>query len=209
MGYSGSGGPKGLGVFNTTPSTASDLNQLVALIARVGNYLGAITSTERDAITGAALYEGLLIFNSTDDTLEMYDGSGWKIIWHDWKTYTPSTTNISGGTIVARHRRLGNIVSVDLRHQLAGANFTGQPIYSLPVNSVDTSIEWFNGIAMLRDTSAPTEYFGIVRKVTQTTVAPYAIATSTAFAQFSNVDNDDPFVWANGDVVDMKFEYEV
>lgn len=208
MGYTGSGGPKGLGVFTNAAQTVSDLNQLVALIARGGN-LRVETTAGRDAITGAALYEGLHVYNTTLDQLEMYTGSGWAVVWHDWKTYTPTTTNISGGTIAAKYKRDGNVIRVQLRHSLAGANFTGQPAYSLPVPAADTSIEWFDGVVLLRDGTPATEYFGIARKASQTSVAPYALAASTAFTQFSNVDDDSPFVWAAGDLVDMKFTYEV
>lgn len=77
MGYSGSGGPKGLGVFNNTPQTTADLNQLVTLIAQMGNYRGQVTGAQRDAITGSALYAGLMVFNSDTGALERYTGSGW------------------------------------------------------------------------------------------------------------------------------------
>lgn len=77
MSYTASGGPKGLGVFGSTPQTVADLNQLVTLIARVGNYRGQVTEAQRDAITGTALYAGLVLFNSDSGALEMYSGSGW------------------------------------------------------------------------------------------------------------------------------------
>jgi hypothetical protein len=88
MGYSASGGPKGLGVFNNTPQTAADLNQLVALIARGGNYRGPLTEAERDAISGAALFAGLMVYNTTKSQLEIFTGAGWQLIWNDtgWQT---------------------------------------------------------------------------------------------------------------------------
>jgi hypothetical protein len=76
MGYSSSGGPKGLGTFNNTPTTTADLQQLVTLIARMGN-LRVETETNRDAINGAALYEGLHVYNLTTHQTEYYNGSGW------------------------------------------------------------------------------------------------------------------------------------
>lgn len=77
MGHSSSGGPNGLGVFNNTPSTTADLNKLLELLARMGNYRGRLTEAERDAITGDALYAGLMVFNSDTAALELYTGSGW------------------------------------------------------------------------------------------------------------------------------------
>lgn len=80
MGYSASGGPKGLGTFNSTPQTVADLTKLVELIARMGNYRGAVTASERDLITGGALYNGLLIYNTTDGTVEIFNGSAWVVL---------------------------------------------------------------------------------------------------------------------------------
>jgi hypothetical protein len=81
MGWSSSGGPKGLGTFNNTPGTVSDFNKARDLVALMGNYRGAVTETERDAITGDSLYAGLMVNNTTQGTLEMYDGSGWEAVW--------------------------------------------------------------------------------------------------------------------------------
>lgn len=78
MGYSSSGGPKGLGVVTDSNTPLSDFNQVIALIARVGNYRGSVTEAQRDLISGDALYDGLLVFNTTSDALERYvAGTGW------------------------------------------------------------------------------------------------------------------------------------
>lgn len=77
MGYTAAGGPKGLGQFNDTPQTAADLNKAIELIAQMGNYRGDLTEAQRDALSGGALYAGLLVFNTTAGRLERYDGSGW------------------------------------------------------------------------------------------------------------------------------------
>jgi hypothetical protein len=42
--------------------------------------LPVLTTTERDALTAET---GMLIFNSTTGTINMYDGSGWVAIDHD------------------------------------------------------------------------------------------------------------------------------
>lgn len=81
MGYTPDIGEKGLGQFNSSPGTVADLNQLLAIIAGVGNYRGAMAEEDRDDITGAALYSGLLVFNTTENALELYSGSGWEHVW--------------------------------------------------------------------------------------------------------------------------------
>lgn len=78
MGYTSSGGTKGRGTFNNTPGTTSDFNQLLALLNAYGNYLGGVSEATRDAVTGDALYEGLLLWNTDAEAFEFYDGSGWE-----------------------------------------------------------------------------------------------------------------------------------
>lgn len=93
MGYSSSGGPNGLGQFNNTPSTTSDLNQLVTLIAQMGN--GRVgTNSARTTLTGAGLYAGLMWAETDTSTLWMYTGSAWLQIYQgdtDWQTLSPLT----------------------------------------------------------------------------------------------------------------------
>lgn len=79
MGYSTNGGPKGLGNITDAASTAADMNKLIALIGEVGNHRVGSTS-ERDALTGAKLYEGLLWGNTTTGAIERRTGSGWKVV---------------------------------------------------------------------------------------------------------------------------------
>lgn len=90
MGYTASGGPKGLGVITDSNTPLPDLTQIIALIARVGN-VRVETTSSRDAITGPALYDGLMVFNTTTDRLEVRLDGGWQVVWE------PSTpvTNVS------------------------------------------------------------------------------------------------------------------
>lgn len=80
MGYTSSGGTDGLGVFNNTPSTVADLNQLRDLIARMGNVQKG-NQTDRDGISGDALFQGLLFTYTDQDRIDRYDGAGWVPIY--------------------------------------------------------------------------------------------------------------------------------
>lgn len=82
MGISTSGGPKGLGTVLDSNTPLSDLTKIIELIARVGNFRGGMTEDARDDITGAALYEGLAVYNTDTEALELYDGAGWVPVWH-------------------------------------------------------------------------------------------------------------------------------
>lgn len=204
MGYSSSGGPDGLGVFNNSPSTTADFNQLVALIALMGNTQKGVQA-DRDAIAGGQLYDGLLFTYTDKVQIDVYMG-GWQTLIHDWVTYTPTATNISGGTLTARYRRIGKQIEGELRHVLAGAGISGQPSYTLPVTAADGNVQHI-GTGMLQDASPLTEYSAVVRKSSTTIIAPYAWAASLAYLQFVNVSATTPFTWANADVIDMKFSY--
>lgn len=93
MGYSSSGGPDGLGVVNNTPSTTSDFNQLIALIAMMGNVQKGVEA-DRDGISGDQLYAGLLFTYTDKAQVELYDGSGWVVIYSDtgWISLAGSMT---------------------------------------------------------------------------------------------------------------------
>jgi len=95
MGYSTSGGPDGLGVFNNTPATTSDFNQVIAVIAMMGNTQKGVAA-DRDAISGDQLYPGLL-FTYTDRALvQFYDGSGWVTLWKGATAVGSSVTPVAG-----------------------------------------------------------------------------------------------------------------
>lgn len=145
MGYTTTGGPKGLGQFNTTPQTVADLNKLVELIARVGNFLGAVSESERDAITGGALYEGLMLLNTTSGRVESYDGAGWEPInqgspveltvfgsnWSATPSYEPVVVE-SGGMVhllgaarIAQGGSMSNILTIPAGLRPAKQYFLG------------------------------------------------------------------------------------
>ena len=138
MGYTASGGPRGLGVFNTPPSTAADFNKLVELIGRVGNYRGPVTETERDAISGDELYEGLKVYNTTADALELYDGSGWVITWVP-ATSPGSVVPVAGSSVTLSNNELytrdGWLLGTIDWSLSSGALSHGQTILTLPVGA--------------------------------------------------------------------------
>lgn len=145
-----------------------------------------------------------------EDTGAVYRwvGSTWKTVYVPWTSYTPTTTNVSGGTVTGQWSRVGDTIHVRIVHAFIGANLTGQPSYGLPVNHVDGSIvEWLAGSCLLRDSSPATELLGVLRKSNVSSVAPYALAASLSFVQFDNVTPTSPFTWGSGDTIVMNFSY--
>lgn len=80
MGFT-SGGPRGVGAVTSDFTPKADITAVLAEVAARGGYLGGATTAARDAISGASLFEGLMIYNTTVDRFEFYDGSGWKAVW--------------------------------------------------------------------------------------------------------------------------------
>lgn len=75
MAHTTSGGPKGLGQFNSTPTTQADFNKLLDLIAERGNFRVGLAS-DRASLTGGALYDGLKFYETdTDKTYQRVGGS--------------------------------------------------------------------------------------------------------------------------------------
>lgn len=150
MGYTSSGGPDGLGVITNTPSTTSDLNQLIALIARMGNYRKGDQAV-RDAITGDELYEGLLFYRTDGNHLEQYDGSGW-IIALKSGTYTPTLTNVSpgtGATIVGRYTIFYGRVTFEVDVTLGSSpSVTGAIFVSTPFTASTAVLQAGNFTAL-------------------------------------------------------------
>lgn len=115
MAYTTSGGEKGLGQFTAGATTLADLNKLLELLARVGNYRGPLTEDDRDDVAGDALYEGLMVYNLDTQALEVYDGSGWQVVYQDsgWSNITLATgwTAVPGFT--PRSRVINDVLYIE------------------------------------------------------------------------------------------------
>lgn len=146
MGYTAAGGPKGLGQFNNTPQTVADLNKLRDLIAERGNYMGSLTEGERDAIPSATEYAGLLIFNSTTNQLEMYDGSGWSVPgdtgWVDITTMGTGWQIPADSSLIPQIRKIGDQVQLrGLLFTSAGVTFTN--LCTVPAGFAPSKGTWY------------------------------------------------------------------
>lgn len=138
MGYSSSGGTKGRGVFNNSPSTTSDFNQLLTLLATYANHMGGITESARDAITGDALYEGLSCFNTDSGCLEVYDGSGWEVVWAPQTasgSVVPTTAGVYSVSENELFTRNGRLLGTIRWSMSSGSLAHGGVICTLPVGA--------------------------------------------------------------------------
>tara|TARA_R100000365_G_C2746946_1_gene76472 strand:- start:1831 stop:2460 length:630 start_codon:yes stop_codon:yes gene_type:complete len=186
------------------PATAVDLNILADHTAEMGNSM-ALSTADREAFESDG-WEGLFCYDTDEDAIYRHDGSAWVVFWHDWKAYTPTATNASGGTLAGTFMRLGKTIHVGVRH--LSPTITGQPTYLLPVAAADTATYWFDGGGVARDNSPATEFQLVARKISDTSVGPYLLAIPTTYTQFANVSATVPFTWATNDFIDLRFSYE-
>jgi hypothetical protein len=197
-----------LTIQSTPPQTVTDMQALADRIEEAGGVL-KLSSAERTSLTSGQVKQGWII--SETDTQSLYlVQPGYpqgRLFYQDWRSYTPTSTGASGGTLTGQYRVIGGSVECRIRHVLGGAGVTAQPIYSLPLPAVDASVEWFPGIGLLRDSSAGAEVLSVARKNSATVVAPYCLSTATPYSQYSNVAPTVPFAWAAGDVIALHFSY--
>lgn len=187
------------------PATAEDLNILGNHIAKMGNIM-ALSTADREAFEADG-WEGLFCYDTDESTLYLHDGSAWVVHWHDWKSYTPTTTNVSGGTITGKYTRLGKLVFGSVRHVLAGANYTGQPSFSLPVNAAFPGTEFLIAGAVGDDANGA-EHPLIIRLTGAATFSPYRMAVVSSRVLYANISATEPFTWASTDVFKATFAYE-
>ena len=127
-----------------------------------------------------------------------------------WKSYTPTLTNISGGTInVAKYTQIGKTVFVKFLYTLAGAGVTGNPTITLPVTGTTdyTSDVGHIGLGAFLD-AATQVYPGFISlSSTTASIRPLNTAgTNGGYGAATSATN--PFTFGNGDKVSMSFAYE-
>jgi len=184
------------------PDVAVNPTQVAAYAAEVGTRL---IGDDSDMTAYAYARNGLQWYNTTDDILYQHNGTDWKPIWSDWRSYTPTLTNCSGGTVDAVWRRDAGSIEVLIRH--TSPTITGQPAYSLPVTAANSNVD-VRATAYLYDASAPSaSVVGSVRKASTTTMSPYALDSSTPKVLLTNLSATGPFTWAVGDFIDMQYQY--
>jgi len=130
--------------------------------------------------------------------------------WNDW---TPSWTNVSGGTLnFAKYKQIGKTVHFYLKYTLAGAGVSGTPIFSVPVElnaSYAVNLrDVLNGNAIFTDASASSYVPAVIVRASQTTVGLYNLNAASTYAVLHAPTSTTPFTWANGDTIYVSGTYE-
>lgn len=132
----------------------------------------------------------------------------------DWVSYTPTMTWVSGATVGAHWRRVGDTlevtgrVSVNSGVTAAELNITIPSGLAIDTAKLISTTRLDNiGEARVRDDDALAVYDGFVRYASTTSVAIFA--QSTAGSSNSALNNTVPFTWANNDTVMFEFRVPI
>lgn len=126
--------------------------------------------------------------------------------WIDW---TPTFTNVSGGTLnFAKYMKVGKVVNFRLYYTLAGAGVAGAVTVSLPVTMVSGQDATHPiGIASLLDAGVFI-YHGVVLAASTTTAGIRVTNASATYSTYTQLSSTIPFTWGAGDGILISGTYE-
>ena len=144
-------------------------------------------------------------------------------IFTSWQDYTP-TTSLTGGTISTqkgKFRRVGDTLEVEILFEWSSIFTGGTAVFSLPSGySIDTSKiitplnseETLLGDVVMNDSGTSEPYYGKVGYNDTTSVKAiyhFTINGNNYVAATDNLGTGQPFSWANGDSILLKFRVPI
>lgn len=128
-----------------------------------------------------------------------------------WTAWTPSFTNLSGGTITtATYIQIGKTIHYVIHYTLAGANISGSVTFSPPVTAASdfNSALYPVGQATYENSGVAT-YMGYIAVVTTTSFRMYVNnAASTYVTADTVLSSTVPHTWKSGDSIRITGTYE-
>lgn len=154
--------------------------------------------------------DGMLISVTDLDTVEVWDGSAWKVLCRyaaDWVSFTPTLTATTtsptlgtGSSAVGRYQRVGNTVNYAAKITFGSSGVvagSGSYLFSLPLGA-DLTLNVPIGRAIVYDSSANTHYVGAHFPDTQMVTHASTVVTNSA-----------PIAWAASDYISVAGTYEL
>ena len=143
-----------------------------------------------------------------DGVLSLPSGTGTIAVEPVWNTWTPTYTNLSGGTAeVAVFARVGKIVFCRWSYTLAGAGVAGSIEISLPVTAQHRGMGVGVGLASYLNPGDDT-YFGFVSINSATTARLETQLTNITYPKSRLLSSTVPFTWGSGDSLQAQWSYE-
>lgn len=131
-------------------------------------------------------------------------GSTWA-----WQSWTPTFTNLSGGTITtAKYAQIGKTVFYVLKYTLAGAGVAGSVTFTLPVTAnANFDVAQVIGTTRFEDTGTGVS-FGVVDVASSTTGRMLVYSTGGTYLTPTALSSTIPHIWANTDIIRIVGSYE-
>ena len=169
------------------------------------------TTAERNALSGAKLFSGLLWGDTTDGIEYRYASGSWKAWYSDWRTYSATLTAMgvgAGGANFTEYRYLAGTVSVRYKIVLGSSGFSvgTNPNFSLPVTAVvgPNPVEAYAGLSSLYDLSTTVGYVSMISAYTANNARIFVLGSGGIY---SPITSSAPFTFASGDVLSGEFVY--
>ncbi|WP_353809167.1 hypothetical protein [Agromyces sp. SYSU T00194] len=212
MGWTDGGGsdPKGLGEFNTDPTTKADKNKLRDMIAERGNRREG-TNAERDALSGNDLYDGLEFYETDTEETWLYTDD-WALVRKPRTAFTPTWTNLSpgsGASTFAEYSVHNGWVKGVVVVTLGTSPTVGDVQLAAPYGTVDESdLRYPIGQALFVDDSGGVagRYMGMLHTLSSSIFRVARMNTGDVGA-VAVLTSSTPFSWTSGDQLSITFEY--
>jgi hypothetical protein len=178
---------------------------------------GAISSANlaTDAVTTAKIADSnvttikIADANVTVDKMAATMGAGTAGTgaWDSW-TPTLSGITIGNGTVVAKYIQIGKTVIAAFTFTFGSSSTMGTGIVSLPVTASANYTVTKNDLGSAVMDDAGTNYIGIVRLETTTTVRPIVGVANATYLSGAGLSSSVPMTWATGDILTWTITYE-
>jgi len=153
--------------------------------------------------------DGSIGFDRTNEDLVVGDGSASRTIkMSDWKSWSPSLTNITigNGTTVAKYALQGKVVHFHLKITWGTTTSCGGTV-SLTLPTTSVMPQCFFPL-MAYDAAGGNGYHAGVCNVVGATLYPYAVKCDSTYSYTTVINATQPFTWTTSDWLSIRGSYE-
>jgi hypothetical protein len=124
-----------------------------------------------------------------------------------WTSYTPTFTGltIGNGTVVAKYKQVGKIVTLKIRIVLGSTSSMANMTITLPISATNDSSEQKSSCTIA---DAGTAYYMGFPILESGKIAMYVANASVTYVSASNFSSTIPMTWTTNDSISINFIYE-
>ena len=212
---------RGTGTWTYVSATTLTVPQADADAITKGTKLWFTQTTSKYFYVASISGTTVTIVTTTDYTLAnaavtapYYSNASTPFGFPDWFNYTPTLTNLSGGTInLAKYQIVGKTARFKFRYTLAGAGVSGAIRVSLPVsaNADEHPPATYTTIGSVNFLDSGVGLFPAYTNLDSTTGSALitCLVTNATYGTHSGTASTIPFTWAVNDQIYARGEYEM